>query len=191
MEWQGTVPSSGLIVCNHLSYLDVIAFSALRPCVFVAKSEVASWPVFGWVAQAAGTIFVDRSRKAGAARSESEIRTAICAGLVVVLFAEGTSSDGTTVLPFKSALLEPAVQLNCPVTAAAINYSLGDNGSVADEICYWRDMNFLPHLWNLCRKSFIAGTLAFTSIPKLDLNRKQLADCCTGTCGSYGAVESR
>ena len=69
---------------------------------------------------------------------------AITGGALVVLFPEGTSSDGSTVLPFKSALLESPVELRCRVASAAIEYAL-DDGSVADEMCYWRGMTLVPH----------------------------------------------
>ena len=83
---KGPVPRAGLMVCNHLSYLDVIALSALAPSVFVAKREVRSWPLFGWLAGTAGTIFVDRDRRAAAGREIEEIRDALDLGLLVVLF---------------------------------------------------------------------------------------------------------
>ncbi len=107
----GAMPRSGLLVCNHLSYLDIIVLSSIRPCIFVAKRDVAGWPLFGWLAHAAGTIFVDRQRPLATAFAVNRIHAAIATGLPVVLFPEGTSSDGSTVLPFKSSLLESAVQL--------------------------------------------------------------------------------
>jgi hypothetical protein len=78
------------------------------------------------------------------------------------------------VLPFKSSLLESAVQLHCPVAAAAIEYAL-DDGSVSDEICYWRDMTLLPHLLNLFCKREIRSKCSF-SLPKIRAgNRKEIA----------------
>src|SRR5881296_2957065 len=95
----GSMPASGLLVCNHLSYLDVIVLSSIRPCVFVAKRDIAVWPLFGWLARAAGTIFVDRERRLPSSAVLDPVRDAITGGLLVVLFPEGTSSDGSTVLP--------------------------------------------------------------------------------------------
>ena len=174
IETQGAMPSAGLLISNHLSYLDIIVLSTLHPCVFVAKSEVARWPLFGWLARAAGTIFVDRQRRADAGRVAAEMQRAIQDDLVVVLFPEGTSSGGSDVLPFGSALLEPAIQLGRPLTAAAISYSLGA-GSVADEICYWRDMTFGPHLLHLLGLRGIAASLAFAPPQVATGNRKELA----------------
>jgi len=144
----GPVPDSGLLVSNHLSYLDIIMLAALRPCVFVSKKEVRDWPIFGTCAQLGGTIFVDRSHRCDVAGVSSQMRAPLAEGLLIVLFPEGTSSGGAGVLPFKSALIEPALRLGCPVTAAAIGYSI-EKGSVSEEICFWKDMSLLPHLLNV------------------------------------------
>jgi 1-acyl-sn-glycerol-3-phosphate acyltransferase len=170
----GSVPSSGLLVSNHLGYLDIVVLSSIRPCIFVAKRDVASWPLFGWLARAAGTIFVDRQRKFSSQKVVNEIRDAIAAGSVVVLFPEGTSSDGGMVLPFKSALLESAVQLRSPIAAASIDYAL-DDGSVADEVCYWRDMTMVPHLLNLLFKREIRANYSFSPAKVRAGNRKEIA----------------
>src|SRR5947199_6439004 len=170
----GAMPRSGLIVCNHLGYLDIIVLSSIRPCIFVAKRDVAGWPLFGWLAHAAGTIFVDRQRPLASAFAVNRIHAAIATGLPVVLFPEGTSSDGSTVLPFKSSLLQSAVQLRCPVPAGTVAYAL-DHGSVADEVCYWRDMTLVPHLLNLFFKREICSKCSF-SYPKIRTgDRKQIA----------------
>src|SRR5216110_1322260 len=171
---RGSMPRSGLLVCNHLSYLDIIVLSSITPCVFVAKRDVAGWPLFGWLAHAAGTIFVDRQCPLAAAFAVTRIHAAIATGLPVVLFPEGTSSDGSTVLPFKSSLLESAVQLRCPVAAGTVGYAL-DHGSVADEVCYWRDMTLVPHLLNLFFKREIRSKCLF-SHPRIRAgNRKEIA----------------
>jgi 1-acyl-sn-glycerol-3-phosphate acyltransferase len=170
----GSIPRAGLLVCNHLSYLDIIALSALRPCVFVAKREVGRWPLFGWLARSAGTIFVERQRKADSPRVVRQMCRALERGMLVVLFPEGTSSDGATVLPFKPALLEPARTLGCPVTAGAIRYALRD-GSVADEVCYWREMTLLPHLVNLLSKRQISAEISFSETKERTGDRKSIA----------------
>jgi 1-acyl-sn-glycerol-3-phosphate acyltransferase len=170
----GAMPRSGLLVCNHLSYLDIIVLSSIRPCIFVAKRDVAGWPLFGWLAHAAGTIFVDRERRFSSPKVVNGIREAIAGGSVVVLFPEGTSSDGSMVLPFKSALLESAVQLRTPIAAASIEYAL-DHGLVADEVCYWRDMTLVPHLLNLLCKREIRANYSFSPAKVRAGNRKEIA----------------
>jgi 1-acyl-sn-glycerol-3-phosphate acyltransferase len=170
----GLMPTSGLLVSNHLSYLDIVVLSSIRPCVFVAKRDVAAWPLFGWLAHAAGTIFADRERRLSSWKVVDLIQDAIAAGSVVVLFPEGTSSDGSRVLPFKSALLESAVRLCSPITAASIKYAL-DNGWVADEVCYWRDMTLVPHLLNLLFKREIRAIYSFSPAKIRAGNRKEIS----------------
>lgn len=180
----GNPPGSGMIVSNHLSYLDIIAYSALVPCVFVAKQEIANWPILGLFVRMAGTIYVDRAKRLQVAATNRRIKDALKTGIIVVLFAEGTSSGGHTVLPFRTSLLDPAVNLRCPVLPAAIRYDL-ENGSVSEEVCYWRDMTLVPHLLNLFAKRCIQGRVAFgASVPSATSpNRKdtarQLHECVT------------
>jgi 1-acyl-sn-glycerol-3-phosphate acyltransferase len=130
--------------------------------------------LFGWLARAGGTIFVDRNCRLAAARELSQIRAAIESGLLVVLFPEGTSSDGATVLPFKSSLLQGAVSTGCPIAPAGIAYRLA-RGSVANEVCYWRDMTLVPHLLNLLGKPHIESTIRFSSPKPRNGDRKALA----------------
>jgi len=170
----GPVPDSGLLVTNHLSYLDIIMLAALRPCVFVSKKEVRSWPIFGTCAQLGGTIFVDRSRRCHVAGVSNQIGEVLGEGLLIVLFPEGTSSDGAEVLPFKSALIEPALRLGCPVAAAAIGYRI-EKGSVADEICFVKEMSLLPHLLNVFAMPSIRAELRCGAARPRSGERKALA----------------
>jgi 1-acyl-sn-glycerol-3-phosphate acyltransferase len=170
----GHIPSSGLLVCNHLSYLDILVLASLAPCLFVAKSEVKHWPVFGWFARLAGTIFVRRERRSQAAQSASDVEAALRTGVLVVLFPEGTSSGGETVLPFKSALLEPAVRHTHALTAGFISYELAD-GVASEEVCYWKDMTLVPHVINLVSKRSVRASVGFTELRRGSSNRKELA----------------
>jgi 1-acyl-sn-glycerol-3-phosphate acyltransferase len=170
----GHLPVHGLLVCNHLSYLDVLLLAALTPARFVAKSEVRKWPVFGWFARLAGTIFVERNKRCQAARTADEVGIALREGPLVVLFPEGTSTGGQTVLPFKSSLLEPATGNTHAVTAGLIAYELA-GGNVSEEACYWKDMTLLPHLINLLGKPGIQASVHFSTSQPGTTNRKVLA----------------
>jgi len=176
IEQHGIAPSSGMIVSNHLSYLDVLAFSAITPCVFVAKKEVAGWPVLGFFARMAGTIFVNRASRMQVADTNACIESALKSGVTVLLFAEGTTTNGRSVLPFRSSLLEPIVRSRRRITPAAIYYDL-DDGSVAEEICYWREMTLLPHLLNVLTKSTVRTriTLGLIGSNLLPSSRKDAA----------------
>ena len=169
----GVPPAHGFLVANHLSYLDIVVLAACQPCVFVAKREVRGWPVLGWLARLAGTIFINRESRIDVWRTAEEMCRVTNAGALVVIFPEGTSSGGETVLPFKSSLLAPLVNENL-VSVAHLNYAL-HQGSVADEICYWGDMTLLPHLLNALTKDEIVATVKFSSVATAGLDRKALA----------------
>ena len=170
----GKVPKTGLLVSNHLGYLDILALSSLTPSVFVAKRDVRHWPVFGWFARLGGTLFADRERRLQVGELTKELRSALDSGALVILFPEGTSSDGQTVLPFKSSLLEPATGCCHALTASLIAYRLED-GDVGEEVCYWKDMTFVPHLINLLSKKRVEVSVQFSELRKGSTNRKELA----------------
>ncbi len=130
IKTQGPIPLKGLLVSNHLSYLDILVLSAVTPAVFIAKSDVKRWPIFGWFTVLAGTLFVRRAKRSDVARLNREVTQTLDAGALVVLFPEGRSPDGREAVPFKSSLLEPVTRLNHPLSAACIEYSLpeGDQG---------------------------------------------------------------
>jgi len=170
----GKVPETGLLVSNHLGYLDILVFSALTPAIFVAKSDVKHWPIFGWFARLGGTLFADRKRRLQVGELTKELRSVLDSGTLVILFPEGTSSDGQTVLPFKSSLLEPATGCCHALTASLIAYRLED-GNVGEEVCYWKDMTFVPHLINLLSKKRVEVSVRFSELRKGSTNRKELA----------------
>lgn len=174
LQARGYIPTAGLLVCNHLSYLDILVLSALTPAVFVAKREVKHWPVFGWFARFAGTLFVDREKRTQVGELNRAIQAVLEQEALVVLFPEGTSSDGQTVLPFKSSLLEPATRRGCPLWASLIEYRLED-GDVGEEVCYWKDMTFVPHLINLLSKRCIEVSVRFSALRRGGADRKALA----------------
>jgi 1-acyl-sn-glycerol-3-phosphate acyltransferase len=169
----GQPPADGFLVANHLSYLDIVVLAALCRCVFVAKQDVRGWPVFGWFAQMAGTIFVDRNRRFDTVRTANEMKSVEQSGRLVVLFPEGTSSGGEDVLPFKSSLLAPVADAGRAVVAH-VSYELRD-GSVPGEVAYWGDMTLLPHLLNLLTKKEITATVRFQIARVAGADRKTLA----------------
>ena len=172
----GDIPKSGILISNHLSYLDILAICAVTPAVFVSKAEVRSWPLFGWFATIAGTVFVDRTRRTQVGEVNQEIETALAAGCLVVIFPEGTSSNGKEILPFRTSLLEPAARGPHEISVGWLHYELdrGD-GDAANEVCYWGDHNFFPHLLNLLGKKSIRATLRFAKFQRTTDDRKELA----------------
>ncbi|HEU5071171.1 MAG TPA: 1-acyl-sn-glycerol-3-phosphate acyltransferase [Verrucomicrobiae bacterium] len=128
----------------------------------------------GWFVRLAGTVFVHRESRTHVGQVADAMQAAVVQGTLVVLFPEGTSSNGQTVLPFRSSLLEPATRLAQPVTAAWIGYELAD-GDVGEEVCYWKDMTLLPHLINLLGKHQVRARLRFRRVPAPAVERKELA----------------
>jgi lyso-ornithine lipid O-acyltransferase len=169
----GDPPLHGLVVSNHLSYLDVLAYAAISPCLFVAKREVQGWPVFGSFATMAGTIYVDRERGAANRGAVALMDQVLSAGVPVVLFPEGTSSDGQSVLRFHSRFFEPAVRGNALVTAAAIGYS----SSTAEEaaLAYHGKDVFGGHLVRTLGQGHLEARVAFAPAGARYANRKEAA----------------
>lgn len=148
------IPGPGLIVCNHISYLDIPVLGAIIPGCFVAKSEVAGWPLFGFLARLQRTVFVRRQRSQ-AGKQRDQIGARLEEGALLILFPEGTSSDGAQVLAFKSALFAVADQeVNGaplkvqPVSLACTKLNdLPMQPSERDFYAWYGDMDLAPHLW--------------------------------------------
>jgi lyso-ornithine lipid O-acyltransferase len=168
----GPIPPSGLIVSNHLSHLDILLYAALMPCIFVSKSDVLGWPMFGILARCGGTIFVERHRRHGIGDPATSVAEALTAGTRVVLFPEGTSSDGATVLPFHSSFLQPAVTTATPIVPAAIAYSVAGGAEV--DLCYYGDITFFPHLLGILGRDGVEGRIIFSE-PRIYADRKVAA----------------
>lgn len=181
LEVEGQPPARGLVVSNHLSYLDILLFSAAMPCCFVAKTEVSGWPFFGKAARAAGTIFLDRSSHASAVSVSGEISGRLQLPVPVLLFPEGTSSDGAQVLRFHSRLLEPAIQAGAPITAAAVHYA-AEGGVEERELCWYGDDVFVTHLWKVMGFAGLSGRVSLGR-PKVYSDRR------TATAETHAEVE--
>jgi 1-acyl-sn-glycerol-3-phosphate acyltransferase len=139
------LPGGALLVCNHVSWLDIYLIYAAQRVHFVSKSEVRAWPVAGWLAHKTGTLFLERGRRADTARVNTEMRTLMQSGAWVAVFPEGTTSDGRGLRRFLPSLLQPAVELNCPIVPAALRYRTLDNDYSAapayvDQMSLWQSL---------------------------------------------------
>jgi 1-acyl-sn-glycerol-3-phosphate acyltransferase len=147
----GTFPARGALVTNHTGYLDIIVLAATQPCVFVSKAEIQKWPVIGWLAKMSGTVFVERGRGGSALRAKEGLQAASDAGIPVVFFPEGTTTNGRTLLPFHAGLLAQVLDAGQPVTAGFLNYTLDEANApgvtVENEVSYWGDVNLLKHIF--------------------------------------------
>lgn len=170
----GEIPKRGLLFSNHLSYLDILAICAVTPAVFVSKAEVRNWPLFGWFATIGGTVFVNRERRTQVGEVNLEIEAALAAGALVVIFPEGTSTNGEKILPFRTSLLEPAARGGHDIAVSWLHYELKD-GDASNEVCYWGDHNFFSHLLNLLGKKSVHAKLRFKKFSRTTEDRKELA----------------
>ena len=172
---QGILPRRGLIVCNHLSYVDIAALGSSCPCAFVSKIEVRAWPFIGWAAEVAGTVFVRRANRREVTGQVEDIKRAIARGVPVVLFPEGTSTDGSQVLPFRSALLQAALETGCDITPAALSYRADPPGDTVHDICWWGGVGFIPHLWRFLALRSFQATVVFGESRRPQADRKAAA----------------
>jgi 1-acyl-sn-glycerol-3-phosphate acyltransferase len=189
---EGSPPTRGLVVANHLSYLDIAVLAAAMPCCFVAKSEIANWPFIGAAARASGTIFLERASRTSSRVVADAIGQRLSLPVPVLLFPEGTTTDGSTVLRFHSRLLAPAVETHAPVTAVALRYSAG---GAAEEraLCWYGDAIFLPHLWKTLGIAGIRAELRF-GLPRLYSDRLTAAketQAEVATLRAQGALQPR
>jgi len=174
---EGRPPRGGfLLVANHLSYVDVLVLSSALECTFVSKAEVARWPLVGWLARSAGTLFVERGDRRGLATVAERMRARLAAGEALVLFPEGTSTAGAGVLAFRPSLLQPACELGLAVHAAALRYRTPAGSPPASHaIAWWGDDTFVPHLVDLLRLSHFEAHVSFAAEPIASSDRKDLA----------------
>lgn len=157
---QGRPPGAGprFIVANHVSWTDIIALASRYPLVFLAKREVAFWPVLGFLARLQGTVFVDRGARRAIPLVNAALAERLRLGEDVVVFAEGTSSDGAGVLKFNAShfamLTGLAEDGAAPILApAAIVYAdRKSQGEGRFDVGWYGDMTFLPHLWSLMKR---------------------------------------
>jgi 1-acyl-sn-glycerol-3-phosphate acyltransferase len=151
---EGRFPGRGAVISNHMGYLDIVALAALHPVAFVAKSELADFPLLGWMTTMSGTVYVERGRGGSAVRARKGLRSAAEANLPVAFFPEGTTSNGATVMRFHSGILAQVREAGEPVTAAFLRYRLAeDNGpqvSLERDVCFWGDEpRLIPHVFRL------------------------------------------
>lgn len=165
-----------LLVSNHLSYIDVVPLWYFLDATFIAKSEVKSWPFFGWGTKTLGVLFINRELKRDVHRLNNLISKTISEDQGVILFPEGTSSKGKQVLPFNTPLLKYPAANNIPVSFASISYtSLDKNYPAYSNICWWGEMSFFSHFWKLLKISGFEVDITFGNQKIADTNRKELA----------------
>jgi len=177
-----------LLISNHVSWLDITVLSAVAPVSFVAKQEVASWPFVSWLAKLQRSVFVDRMRRDEVGDKANEILRRLQNGDHVVLFAEGTSSDGNSVVPFKTALFAAVKPIGGPALGAKVSaqtlaltytklYGLPLCRRGRPVVAWYGDMDMASHAWKLLGLGPLDAYIRIGSAVPLDqfADRKALA----------------
>jgi lyso-ornithine lipid O-acyltransferase len=170
----GTPPSSGLVVSNHLSYLDIVFYSAAMPCCFVSKAEVKRWPYFGAAARAGGTIFLDRTSRGSASAVSRQMAARLTLPVPLLLFPEGTSTHGSEVRRFHSGLFQSAIDTGAPVISAAIRYMPGEDATESS-LCWFGDAGFSHHLCRVLAAPPFTAQITFGE-PRVYADRRSAAE---------------
>lgn len=166
---------SFVLAANHLSYIDVPVIASHVDVAFIAKAEVERWPLVGMLASSVGTIFVNRESRRDAVRVAEEMRKSLAEERGVAVFPEGTATDGTSVLPFKPALLDVAARDGVPAYGATLIYDTGDPAYPASQFVAWAgDDDFIGHVWRALQLREIRATVYFGPA-RIVSDRKELA----------------
>lgn len=166
-----------LLVSNHLGYLDVFVFMSHLSCALVAKQQVRSWPVIGYLVKIGGTIFIDRTSRRDVLRINDRLEEAMQRGQGIIVFPEGTSTAGDQVLPFRASLLAPIAASDRPVHFASLTYRTpGSDVPAYQTAAWWGDMTFADHFWRMLAVPRIEAHVQFGKIEGDTDDRKEIAE---------------
>jgi 1-acyl-sn-glycerol-3-phosphate acyltransferase len=158
----GTPPASGpvLLAANHISWLDIVVIHAARHCRFISKADIQHWPLVGTLATGAGTLYIERESRRDAMRVVHHMAERLNAGDVLAVFPEGTTGDGTHVLPFHANLLQAAIAVNAPIQPVALQFA-DAQGQQSFAPCYVGDDTLLGSLWRTLCSDGIQAVVTF------------------------------
>ena len=183
VEWRvsGELPSNGAVVSNHLSYLDILLYSAVQPFIMVAKSEVRRWPLIGWLTAQAGTVYVERG---GGPTTYPGVNRAMAqayrSGLPVLFFPEGTTTDGSEILSFRRGLFHSVLNEDVALQPVALSYQIDAHDcergfSIAADVCWWGDALLAPHLFRLAGMRRVQAQIRFGEVVTARRDRFELS----------------
>lgn len=172
-----------MFVSNHMSYLDIMVLGSVLPGSFISKAEVRKWPVIGWLGTLSGTVYVDRKKSAAGGHLKA-LEDAVAGGKNLILFPEGTTSEGKEVLPFKSSLFKIAESGNITIQPITINYThingLPVQANERLKIAWIGDMELMPHMKELFSLGIIRAEVIIHEPLEINntepLDRKKLAE---------------
>lgn len=160
---EGTPPTQGplLVVANHISWLDILVMNAAAPAHFVSKADVKHWPVLGLLIAGAGTLFIERESRRDAMRVVHHMAEHLQAGDILAVFPEGTTSDGTALLPFHANLFQAAIAVQAPVLPVALMYRDAKTGRRSDAPVYVGDTTLWASLWQTVRSRGLVAHVCY------------------------------
>ena len=149
LEVRGQPPTSGpvLLVANHISWLDILVMHAACYCRFVSKADVRQWPLIGTLATGGGTIYIERESRRDALRVVHHVTASLKRGEVVAVFPEGTTGDGTTLLPFHANLIQAAISADVPIQPVALGFVDVASGGISRSPSFVGDETMAGSVW--------------------------------------------
>jgi 1-acyl-sn-glycerol-3-phosphate acyltransferase len=157
-----------LLVSNHISWLDIMALHAVCHCRFVSKADVKRWPLIGTLATGGGTLYVERESRRDAMRIVHRMAQALQDGDILAVFPEGTTGDGTSVLPFHSNLIQAAIWADAPVQPVALQFVDGRSGTARPDVRYMGDDSLVGSIWRTLCAQDLSAVLEFGSPQRAD-----------------------
>ncbi len=166
----GPIPTSGAVVSNHLTYIDILLHSAINPCVFVSKAELRKTFLLGWMSMMSGTIYVARGAGGSASKAAEGMAKGFRDGLPVVFFPEGTTGVGDEVaMPFRTGLIAQTIDAGAPMTASFITYALSAQDLAAGKTLrndvHWGPQTMLAHIQSFLSLHHLHATVQFAEAP--------------------------
>jgi len=175
---EGIAPEAPfVVVSNHVSYLDVVPLYGVLDCTFIAKKEIRSWPLIGFMAKTLGVIFIDRTLRSDVDRVNREQMNNLNEYQGVLIFPEGTTSDGSSILRLRSPLLQTAIDIGLPVHVVTLYYETADSDKPAtDSICWHNDISLGKHALMMAKTTRIECVVSINDEPVSGTNRKVLVE---------------
>lgn len=162
-----------LLVCNHISWLDIVVIHATRHCRFVSKSELREWPLIGTLATGAGTLYIERENRKDAMRMVKEMAGALKDGDVLAVFPEGTTGDGFDLLPFHANLIQSAIDGDAPIQPLALQYVDGASNEISMAARFVGDDTLVGSIWRTLNVSDLKTVVKFGDVQFADSRNRR------------------
>jgi 1-acyl-sn-glycerol-3-phosphate acyltransferase len=162
-----------LLVCNHISWLDIVVIHATRHCRFVSKSELREWPLIGTLATGAGTLYIERENRKDAVRMVKEMAGALKDGDVLAVFPEGTTGDGLDMLPFHANLIQSAIDGDAPIQPLALQYLDARSNEISMAARFVGDDTLVGSIWRTLNVSGLKTVVQFGEVQFADSRNRR------------------